>query len=235
MNIAICDDETNMLTVIKDKALSVLNSLNKTADISVFDSGEELLTAYDGNQKPFDIIFLDIKMDKLDGIKTAELIRRYDNNVKIVFVTSSAEYVFKGYEVKAYRYIMKNELEYGFGKVLKDIIKETEAPAEKPFIFTFGAETVSLSLSDICYFESEKRIVKIITDAEEYKTYSKLVDIEQAIDNEYFIRCHQSYLVNAKKIDKISKNEIHLKNGKTVPVSKKYQKDVKEAYLWSMR
>ena len=235
MRIAICDDETHILDLLYEKTRAVLAQDNKTADISLFSDPQKLLACYKKDDAPFDLLFLDIRMKGLDGLQLAEKIREKDKNAILVFITASAEYVFRGYEVKAFRYLMKNELDYGFSKVLRDCMAEWENSESDRFTFQFGAETISLDLQDIYYFESKKRIVTIYQSQGSYRTYAKLDDIENTLIDKDFIRCHQSFLVNAKKIAKLSAQEIHLKNGVVIPVSKKYKQSVGEAYLWSLR
>lgn len=235
MRIAIVDDEKNILNLLYEKTRAVLAEEDETAEISLFSSGEELLTVYQKQEKPFDILLLDIQLDKLDGMKTAELIRAKDKDVLILFITSSAEYVFRGYEVKAFRYLMKTELAYGFSMVLRDTIKELKNENKPSFRFQFGAETIVLETERIYYFESIKRVVQIVLSDKTYKTYAKLADIEATLANQDFIRCHQSFLVNAKKIEKLNGLQIVLKNGMEIPISKRYRKAVSEGYLWTLR
>ncbi len=235
MRIAICDDEPKILDILFDKTRDELAKENKDADISLFSDPQKLLSKFREDPAAYDILFLDIRMDGLNGIKLAEEIRQLGSHVLLIFLTSSAEYVFRGYEVKAFRYLMKNELDFGFAKVLRDTIDELEHHEEDRFTFQFGTETISLELRHIYYFESKKRIVNIQLSDSSYKTYAKLDDIETALTGKDFIRCHQSFLVNAKKILRLSAGELILKNSVVIPVSKKYRKSVNDAYLWSLR
>ncbi len=57
--------------------------------------------------RKFDIIILDMLMKPLNGIETARLIRKYDSEVPILIVTGTVEYAMDGYQVNAYRYILK--------------------------------------------------------------------------------------------------------------------------------
>ena len=235
MRIAICDDERAMLDLLQQKTRDLLAREDLNADVATFENGEALLREYGAETHPFDILLLDIRMDDVDGIEVARRIREVDESVLIVFITSSAEYVFRGYEVRAFRYLMKTELSYGFDRVLRETLRALESPAEHMFSFQFGSEKIRLPSRHILYFESSRRVIRIVLAGEEYKTYAKLDDIERELSGHEFIRCHQSFLVNARHIEKLETGALRLTNGTVLPVSKKYRRAVGDAYLWTMR
>ncbi len=235
LNIAICDDEKYICDFLRKSVTDCLAKADLTGNISVFDDGQPLCDLYKEGKAAFDIILLDITMKKCDGMTAAKLIRSMDSNVMIVFVTASAEFVFSGYEVRAFRYILKPELLHGFQGVFRECLQELTKSNEIRFTFQKASETVSLPLRDIIYFESDKRIINIVTVNEEYSFYGKLDDIEEQLKKQDFVRCHQSFLVNAKKITSVKGTELTLTDKKTIPVSKRRAKETNEAFLWAMR
>ena len=110
LSVAICDDEPAVCREIEELLAGQLVRADLDGNTRVFSDGESLVRAYERGEADFQIVFLDIKMQAMNGISAAREIRRYDEKVLIVFITSSAEYVFRGYEVKAFRYILKTEL-----------------------------------------------------------------------------------------------------------------------------
>lgn len=235
LNIAICDDEKYICDFLRGSVTDCLAKADLEGSITVFDDGQPLVELYEQGKAGFDLILLDITMKKCDGMTAAKRIRAYDSKVMIVFVTSSAEFVFSGYEVRAFRYILKPELLHGFTGVFKECLQELTKSNEVRFTFQKASETVSIPLRDIIYFESDKRIINIITNTEEYSFYGKLDDIEQQLKKQDFVRCHQSFLVNARKISSVKMNELTLTNSQTLPVSKRRAKETNEAFLWAMR
>ena len=235
LNIAICDDEKYICDFLKKSVTDCLAKEDLEGSITVFDDGQPLADLYREGKASFDIILLDITMKKCDGMTAAKIIRSIDSKVMIVFVTSSAEFVFSGYEVRAFRYILKPELLHGFTGVFRECLNELTKSNEVRFTFQKASETVSIPLRDIIYFESDKRIINIVTPTEEYSFYGKLDTIEEQLKKQDFVRCHQSYLVNAKKITSVKMNEVTLSESKTSPVSKRRSKETNEAFLWAMR
>lgn len=105
--IAICDDEKPFRDSVKKFVEKYLCEKNISYDIDTFASGKELLEL--GIELvQYDIIFLDINMDEIDGIVTAQKIREYSSEVYIVFVTAYIDYSLEGYKVDAARYLLKN-------------------------------------------------------------------------------------------------------------------------------
>lgn len=235
LNIAICDDEKYICDFLSKSVMDCLAKADIEGNVSVFDDGQPLVELYKEDKACFDLILLDITMKKCDGMTAAKAIRQADDKVMIVFVTSSAEYVFTGYEVRAFRYLLKPELLHGFSGVFRECLDELTRSDEQRFTFQKASETVSIPLKDIMYFESNKRIITIKTLNEEYSFYGKLDNIEEQLKKQDFVRCHQSFLVNAKKITAVRSNDLSLNNGKSLPVSKRRAKETNEAFLWAMR
>ena len=235
LNIAICDDEKYICDFLKKSVIDCLAKADLEGSVTVFDDGQPLVDLYKEEKANFDLILLDITMKKCDGMTAAKMLRSVDSKVMIVFVTASAEYVFTGYEVRAFRYILKPELLHGFTGVFRECLTELTKSDEERFTFQKSAETVSIPLRDILYFESDKRIITVKCHGEEYSFYEKLDTIENQLKKKDFVRCHQSFLVNAKKITSVRISDLTLQNGETLPISKRRAKETNEAFLWAMR
>ena len=235
LTIAICDDEKKICDYIENRTTEFLAKNDLEAEVSVFYDGSELLKKCENNTQRFDIIFLDIKMKTLNGVECAKLLRDIGVNSLIVFITSSAEYVFSGYEVKAFRYILKTDLVNAFSRVFSECLLELKKLDTSFFTVKTSSSVKNIPLSDILYFESNKRLLNIHTKNEVVSFYEKLDNVENELKEKDFIRTHQSYLVNAQKIKSVSKDSVLLSNDFSLPVSKSKATKVKEAYLWSKR
>ncbi len=235
LRIAICDDEKYICDYIEKRTINYLAKADEEADIAVFLDGAPLLKECEKNPAGFDIIFLDIKMKTINGVDCAKLLRDTGVEALIVFVTSSAEYVFSGYEVKAFRYILKTDLENAFDRIFGECLRELSKSDDSYYTVKTASSVKNISVNDILYFESNKRVLVIHLKNDEISFYGKLDDVENQLDGKDFIRTHQSYFVNAKKIKCVEKDRVQLQNGETIPVSKSRATAVKNAYLWSKR
>lgn len=184
-------------------------------------SGEELLAGYNR----VDILFLDIQMNELSGMDVARKIREFDNNVEIIFTTSIVQHVFRAYEVRAYRYLVK-PIEYEkFKNEVKCCISDY---LEKNSVVSIDSNksTLVLPIGDILYAEVIKKEVTIYTESKIYTIETSMKSIEKKLSNHNFFRCHHSYLVNLKKINEISSKSIFIKN-KEIPISRAKYKNLK--------
>lgn len=235
LSIALCDDEKQVCDYLDKRCRRYLAEIDEEVNISAFSGGEALEEACRKNPNGFDIIFLDIKMQGSNGVDSAKALREIGVNSLIVFVTSSAEYVFSGYEVKAFRYILKTELENAFDRIFGECLKELRSDEENVYSLKIGSGVKTFRFADILYWESDKRKIILHTKNECVEYYGKLDDAEKELEEKDFIRAHQSFLVNAQKIAEIQKTELVLSNGEVLPISKSRRDKIKEAYLWAKR
>ncbi|MBQ2758422.1 MAG: response regulator transcription factor [Clostridia bacterium] len=236
LKIAVCDDEPEICEYLRTQVLDFFAAEDIDGSVSIFNDGLPLVKTYEDGTADFDMILLDITMKQCDGLSAAKKIREYNCDVMIVFVTASAEYVFSGYEVRAFRYILKPELLHGFRRVFSECVAELTKKDESVFSFQTGADTVSIPLREILYFESDRRKISIVCPNDrEYTFYGKLDNIENQLKKLDFVRCHQSFLVNTKKILSLRGTELALVNETVIPVSKRRAKETSEAFLWAMR
>ena len=236
IRIAVCDDEKQIREYLTKQITDILAAEDIDGNVTAFADGAPLAELYEAGTADFDLLFLDITMKTCDGMTAAKRIRAVDADVMIVFVTASAEYVFSGYEVRAFRYLLKPELVNGFAGVFRECLRELTRSNELHYAFQTGNQTVSLPVKDILYFESDRRKILVrLVSGKEYSFYEKLDKVEEALKKHDFVRCHQSFLVNAKKITGLKQGEVELTGGAQLPVSKHHAKETNEAFLWAMR
>jgi len=219
IKIAICDDE----------AVHIKNIRNNLPDLEmdIYTNPNLLFETVRGG-KEYDVIFLDIMMPGFDGISLARELREINDDVIIVFITSKIEFMQTGYEVKAFRYLLKEQISHGLKKVWSDIEAELAAKKDEYFIYEFGRQVYRRSYREIIYFESSLRRVTIHTKNNADIFYGKLDDIEK--DSPLFVRVHKSFLVNKKHIRGISTDTVILSNGEVLPVSRRYSANLGVVY-----
>ncbi|MCJ0570490.1 LytTR family DNA-binding domain-containing protein [Enterococcus cecorum] len=124
--IAICDDEISQTNQIEELLLKLFLFLDKTVEIDIFYTPESLINNVTKQGSVYQIIFLDIEMGKLDGVETARILREYDRDFILVFITSYTSYMLSSFEVKPFRYVLKPLQTEEFTKLIKDINQELD-------------------------------------------------------------------------------------------------------------
>ena len=227
MNIAICDDNIEHINIIEN---SLYEMAYTKIECDAFQSGEELINTYKNNIEKYDVIFLDMEMQQLNGIETANIIREFDENVIIVFVTSHTKYMKESFVCEPFRFIVKpvekEELKNVFDAICKKLSKQ-----RKIFAFTENKTKIRLVCDDIIYCESHAHWIWIYTKDQTYKICKSLSDIHEKLDKELLFRVHKSFIVNFKYIKTIKENDIELYYcEKLIPIGRLYKKTVMEDY-----
>lgn len=233
-HMAICDDEAYFRNREKKLIEQYMEKRGYDCLIDLYSSGKQLLerTAMD---MPYDVIFLDISMEEMDGLETAGRIRTLSETVYIVFVTAYITYALDGYKVGAVRYLLKEaeSLENSMRECLDTItarMKEEKAVCE----LDIRNEKRRIPVDDIFYVES--RLHKVIffvreDEGKEYARYDRLDEAEKELRQYGFCRVHQSFLVNMKYAKAVERYRVSLENGTEVSISKKYYKAVEKEYI----
>ncbi|OPJ60950.1 LytR/AlgR family response regulator transcription factor [Clostridium oryzae] len=224
INIAICDDDKKIVDEIKE---CIHEYEPKNHDICTYSCGEHLLL----DKKKFHLIFLDIDMGELDGIETAKRIRKYDKDVKIVYVTNFTEYINRAFEVHAFGYLnkpIKKEQIYKQLNEAEAYSKENELNKLIEFITTEGI--VRLYPEDIYYFEYIDRKVKIKTLNRSYIIKQKITSIAANMMEYGFLMPHKSFTVNLFHVKAIKGYNIFMMDGSVVPLSQKKSAEFREKF-----
>lgn len=234
LQIAICDDEKGFIKQEKEWICEYMNRAGYQFCIDTYTSGIEFLAMGEEVSK-YDIIFLDVSMEAIDGMEAAKQIREYTQTAYIVFVTAFITYSLEGYKVDAIRYILKDDasLEKAIEECL-DTIVEKMRYIEHRHTFEFQEGRMSLFLDDIIYIESNlHKLVFHLTGGEggQYTMYGRLDHIENLLKDGEFCRVHKSYLVNLKYVEQVERYQAKLSTGDTVSISQPRYNAVRDEFI----
>lgn len=234
IKIAICDDENPFTEELKELISGYMMENGLVFEIDTYNSGEALIEL--GIEVvQYTIVFLDINMEKIDGIKTAEMIRKVSREVFIVFVTAYVDYSLEGYRLDVVRYLLKGNANFK-SKVNEcmDVIieKMNYFVIKRQFVFKEGRKEISLER--LLYIESNLHILEFHVmedDMKVYTMYETLNIFESRLAENDFIRIHQSYLVNAKHIKNVVRYKVILTNGVELSIPKVRYTEVKKKFI----
>ncbi len=225
INIGICDDELHYILKIKDILKEILSLYHINYNIYEFSSGEELLNNY---PKDLDILIMDIQMKRINGMDTARKIRAFDENLEIIFMTSFAEFMEEGYEVKAYRYILKPINERKISKNIIPCVNEIMKKRNNYLTINIKNYVDRIKIDSIAYIETDRPNILIYTSDNIYTTKMSISKMEKILSEYGFFRCHNSYIINLKLVESMNGNFIKV-HGKDIPISKYRIKELKLA------
>lgn len=218
LQLAVCDDERVFRSDLRKILGTELELCGIDYHISEFTSGEELIAGLE--KADCQILFLDIEMKGIDGVEAARRLRETKRQMEIVFVTSYADFVFQGYEVRAlnYIYILKPYEPEKIAAVLHTAPEALDIEAEKYYVIDQRGGSIRVPLSSVKYFSSDRRTVHAVTTEQEYTFYEKLSDLETELPDT-FVRIHNRYLVHLKYLEAVRQNTAVV-DGEELPVSR---------------
>lgn len=234
LKIAVCDDENIFRNELEEMIRSYFVGKDYVCKIVLFESGVELLKEL--KKEEYNILFLDINMDKVTGIDVAKEIRKENKNIFIVFVTAFLDYSLEGYKVDAIRYLLKDDkrMQDTINECMDAILGEINRKLLK-IRLNFIEKTKFIALDDIIYIESSLHKLYFYIyntgSVKCYTLYNTLNEIEKRLPEKQFVRTHQSYLINAEYIDNIKNYRVTLIDGVSLPIAKTRYKDVRRVFL----
>lgn len=227
MNIAICDDEEKFLIKVKEDLLS-LRSHEDEFTFEEFRTGRELLA--DFTEGKYAMVILDIEMPGLNGLETAEYLRKIDEKVIILFLSGYEKFACQGYAVRAFRYILKTQPRSIYMKQLEDAVREYYRNT-RYIIACDGGKDEKIPTDDIMYIEVFSHKILIHSKNGDFFKKGTLSELEEQLSDLMFARLDKSTIVNIANIDYIRKNEIILTDGDTLFASRNHIKNVKQCFM----
>lgn len=237
IRIIICDDDEVFLNKFRNTIESALQDMTVNAKIHTYSRAEDIGQPI---LESCDIAFLDIDFGhtRYNGLDIARKIRSIRKDAIIIFVTNFIDYAPKGYEIQAFRYMLKLDLESDLRNYLEAAITQLQSICEKLKIRVNG-EIIDIPMKSILYIESQLRMVLLHVQKDssgkvikKYSCYASLSDMEKQLEPRGFLRIQKSYLVNMAHLQNLQCKGAYLDNGTILPVSEKNYAEVKQKYLY---
>lgn len=215
--IAVCDDEILECLNISAKIRTLAEELKIPCTIGQFYSGRELLKSLG----QFDLIFLDILMNEMDGMETARRCRELAFKKMLVFLSSSRRYVFDAYDVEAFHYLVKPVEDEKLKQVLRRAAERETESSREYIVASRERQRRKLFLDQILYFEVKGRQVDVHEKNGIFTFYGQMGDLERQLEGKGFFRCHKSYLVNLRYVEVYNRQEVILDNKEKIIIAKR--------------
>jgi DNA-binding LytR/AlgR family response regulator len=228
--------------IIDDEPLAHEVILSYSADLPFLQIVGQCFRATDAfaflSQHEVDLIFLDIRMPKLNGI---DFLKTLAQKPQVIITSAFEEYALESFDLAVCDYLLKP---FRFDRFLKaanralenelknkstDAHLETKNSASEPqLVVKSDKKHIVVNILDLQYLESMGNYVKLWNDNSFLLTHKTLSSFEEQFASYEFVKVHKSYLINKKFIHYLEGNQIFLKNGQAIPVGKNYKATIKQ-------
>lgn len=228
MRIALVDDNHTQVTELFDMLHTEL-ALAGCPDckIDIFQSGEAFLLNWRAGD--YDIIILDIFMDRISGIDAARRIRESDAAARLVICSTSNEFASESYEVNAQYYL------------LKPVTAESVASMFQRLNIEALENTRTVTLPDghpimlrrILYTDYYNHVITFtLKEAESYRLRISQAELEAfLLPFEYFFSPVKGIILNFYEVAKMTEDSFLMNDGKAIHITRRKYRDAKEAYM----
>lgn len=231
LKIAIVDDEYAVAAQTERRMAEICKELMLEVQIELFGSGEEAIR-FMKKTSGYHIVFLDIEMGDCSGIDVSRYIRNIlqDEAVQLVYVTGKSGYDRQLFEFRPFGFIEKPATTEKMREVLAKYVR-IFGEKQEMFEYKAGHGTYFVRVSDILYFESVGRKVRIKTSSGEVFFYGTIQQVwEQMKDRGFFVP-HKSYLVNYRCIKSFHPDCLYIVNDERIPIAKGKRQEVARLQL----
>lgn len=232
LKVAYCDDDISVLSELSKLLDQYRVERNLELSCAAFHSPLELLSEIEHGTR-YDILLLDVVMPGETGIDAAAEIRRYDTNVKIIFLTSSSEYAVQSYTVGAYFYQLKPIWKDSFFHLMDSAVSVCEKERSDSLILQCKTGVTRLELKRLEYCEVIHRTLFFhLSSGRVLESIGSLDDLcHRLAPYDNFLRPHRSYLINLDYIQTLSAKAITMSCLTEIPLPRGKYQEVKDRYL----
>lgn len=227
LKLAICEDRQEDLNYLEQHLKQFLTKETLDFTITTFTSGKSMLEVLEKRQ--FDLYFIDIYLDEVNGILLAEKIRLTNKEAAIVFTTSSAHHMAEGYQLGILHYLLKPFTREDIKESLRRALRVIQVKDRSIEVMVERIAT-RIFHKQIQYVEFRNRYCTLFTDRGDKVVYCSLNELEDQLDDPRFLRCHRSFLINMDEVIGMKTRDFLMSDGREIPMSREHAKKLREAY-----
>ena len=222
-HIAIVEDEFEAAETLATFINRYANEKNLELTITRFSGAMD----FEVTHQKFDLIFMDIQMPGINGMEAAHLMRTYDSETPIIFVTNLAQYAVKGYEVDALDFIVKPVTYFNFRMRMDKAVRRIRRNGDRSMAIGTRDGMRVVALPDIEYVEISKHDLSyhLVGEKDPLVVYGSLVAFEQKVEGGPFVRISNCCLVNMNRVRAIRGNELVMHGGEVLYFSRSRKRE----------
>jgi len=227
MKIAVCEDNAEDRALICDYIRDYMARHSYFAEIIPFADGESLLKAFPSGS--FKLLFLDIFMPGISGIDTARKIREMDQHCKLMFITSSPDFMAESFTVQTSDYVVKPIRRETMDKTMTVFYDALEKSSRKIDVPVGRGGNVGIAVAKVEYVEAFGKLTVFSMHDSTVETQLTISEAEELLGDEPFLRCHRSYIINMNHVKDLNDDHFLMKNGGLVPLPIRNRRELRLA------
>ena len=235
LQIAFCDDDSAFRAYMIPAVTAAFQDMGVLINGFEAASARELSAAV--GHVTFDLIFLDIDMPGLDGIRFGEQLRGQGCRSDIIYVSNMDDKVYEIFRVHPWSFIRKSRFHEELGAVVKEYVRDLRGRSSTMLFPGDDAGTLAVDPQRVVYVEAVGKAQKLVFAAPDEPVFirSSMYELENQLHPFGFIRVHKGFLVNYRCIQKITSRSVLLDTGGDIPVGRDRLKSARESYLALMK
>lgn len=226
MRILICDDEVRYIQPLRKCLEQYMTEHNIPSEITEAVAPQKILSS----KEVYDIAFLDIQMENVDGLTLAKELRQRNRKTALFFITNYEGYQDNAMDLQALRYFKKpfepDRLIAGLDKALEYI----DGAYVDVFLYSGGVQQRVL-VDDILYLTLDGRKVAIQTVKSRFLVTGKLEEWMERFPHTFFRQPHKSFLVNLHHVERYAYSELQMSDGTRIPIAPKKQPEFRRIWF----
>lgn len=228
MNIAIVEDLYADRRFLCDLVSRYCQKNRIVVQTQLFESGESFLARFSRGQ--YDIIFLDIYMAGIDGMQTAQEIRRIDADCLLIFTTSSESHAVRSFRVRAFDYLVKPYSYEQFEEVMR-LCDSALAKQARYIEVKEGRALRKILLPDIIYTDYYNHYIQIHTASQMIRTYISFKEFAPLLlKYPQFLCCYRNCIINMDRVNLMDEKDFVMENGERMPISRSQRNEIRQHY-----
>lgn len=224
MNLAIVENEAHHTQHLQTLLQQWSKEHRTLLNVLLFESAESFLASAIAS---YDLVFLDIQLSSMDGVTAAHQLRERGFEGELVFLTAYSEYVFEGYDVRAFNYLLKPPSYVQIAKCLDYVSAKLH---DERYTFRYQGTIFQLPYSSMLYFSSANHGTQIVTTDGIFKQMEPMRKIQAYLPSQ-FLFCHRTIIVNMDHVLMLKGKDLILSNEGMLPVSQTYLQEIRSALL----
>ena len=228
LRIAIVDDNLPDVRLLNGFVERYCRENKMEYELDILLQGEDFLKDFRGRR--YDIVFLDIFMHGMDGMEVAQKIRETDDDVLIVFTTTSSSYAVKSYRVRAFDYLVKPFFYEQFYQTM-NLCDKALSQKQHYIEIKEGRVLRKVRVDDIVYTDYANHYIYIHTKSEIIKSYLSFAEFSpMLLVFPQFLCCYRNCMVNLNHVLVLKDRDFEMADGARIPIKKEWYQGIRQKY-----